>query len=47
MDKIFSAMHEYPGRTIATVVTVNCILFLGGLAAVAVALRYVFTGHVG
>jgi ABC-type sugar transport system substrate-binding protein len=47
MEKIFNAMDRHPGKTIATVVAINIGMFLGAVAVIALAVRYVLTGHIG
>jgi hypothetical protein len=47
MQKLLNAMDRRPGRTIAAIMVINIVIFLGGLAAVAVAIRWALTGHIG
>jgi hypothetical protein len=47
MEKLLNAMDRRPGRTIATIMAANIILFLGAVTVIAVAIRYALTGHIG
>lgn len=46
MDKLFNIMNNHPGKAMGCIMLINIGLFLGGVAAIAVAFRYVVTGHV-
>jgi hypothetical protein len=47
MEKLLNAMDRRPGRTIAAIMATNVVIFLGGVAAIAVAVRWALTGHIG
>lgn len=46
MDKLFNLADRYPGRTMATIMIANIALFIGAVAVIAVAVRYVVSGVV-
>jgi hypothetical protein len=46
VDKLFEKAMNNPGKTMGCVMLINIGLFLGGVAAIAVAVRYAVTGHV-
>jgi hypothetical protein len=46
MDKLFNLADRYPGRTMATIMIANIALFIGAVAVIAVAVRYVVAGTV-
>lgn len=47
MDKFFEKALNNPGKTMGCVMLINIGLFFGGVAAIAVAVRYALTGHIG
>lgn len=43
MEKVLQMMNVYPGRTIAAAIALTSVLFIGALAAIAVAAKWVIS----